>query len=185
MTVKDIIKLVCDFVGEGDIAQKLTLKQALSAAERRKVEQMTNCFNLVNQEIASDYLPLLKKETLKEETSMINFADLTETVVHILEIKNRFGISLKFRLFPNYAEISGRAKTVVYSFLPKELTQESEIEMLCGLSPRIYAYGVASEYLLIDGLTDDAEIWEERFKESLFMLSRKSGEHRLPRRKWL
>lgn len=185
MTVKDIIKLVCDIVGESEIAQKLCQQQPLSEAEQRKVDQMTNCFNLVNQEIASDYLPLLKKETLKEETSIVNYALLSETVVHILEVKNRFGISLKFRLFPNYAQVCGRAKTVVYSFLPKELTQESEVEMLCGLSPRVYAYGVASEYLLIDGLSEDAEIWEERFKESLFMLSRKSGEHCLPRRKWL
>ena len=57
-------------------------------------------------------------------------------------------------------------------------------EMFCGLSARVYAYGVASEFLLVDGVSEDAEIWEERFKESLFVLSRKRGEHKLPARSW-
>ena len=62
---------------------------------------------------------------------------------------------------------------------------EDEIEFFNGLSARIYAYGVASEFLLVSGVSSDAEIWEERFKESLFMLSRKHGEHLLPKRRWL
>ena len=53
-----------------------------------------------------------------------------------------------------------------------------------GLSARVLAYGTASEYLLVEGLSEDAEIWEDRFKRSLFMLSRKKGEHIMPRRRW-
>lgn len=185
MTVKDIIKLVCEFVGEREILYKLEDGGDLTEREQEKVNTMTRCFNLVNQEIASDYLPFITKETLNGKNSVINFADLQKTVIHIIEVKNRLGMSLQFRLFPDFVEVAGKAKTVVYSYLPDELSFDSTVEMLCGLSARVYAYGVASEYLLIDGVSEDAEIWEERFKQSLFVLSRKRGEHVLPKRRWL
>ncbi len=184
MTVKDILTLVCEFVGEREISKKIAAGGVLTTSEQEKVDCLTRCFNLVNQEIASDYLPFLTKESVDCE-SILNFSDLKKQVVHVYEIKNRFGMNLKFRLFPNFAEINGHARSVTYSFLPDELTLESTVDAPCNLSARIYAYGVASEYLLIDGLSEDAEIWENRFKESLFMLSRKHGEHVLPKRRWI
>lgn len=187
MTVKDIIKLVCDFVGEKEILKKLNSVETLNMSEREqeKLDLMTRCFNLVNQEIASDYLPFLTKETIDVENSILNFYDLSKTVVNVYEVRNKFGVNLKFTVYPNYIEINGKAKSIVYSFLPDDLGIDDEIEFFNGLSARVYAYGVASEFLLIDGLGEDAETWEERFKESLFVLSRKRGEHVLPKRRWI
>ena len=187
MTVKDIIKLVCEFVGEKEILSKLNSTEAVSYTDREqeKLDLMVQCFNLVNQEIASDYLPFLTKEEIDVKNSILNFSEFEKTVVNVYEVKNRFGTSLRFRLFPNYLEISGHAKSIVYSYLPDDKVLTDNVEMLNGLSARVYAYGVASEFLLIDGLSEDAEIWEERFKESLFVLSRKRGEHVLPRRSWI
>lgn len=185
MTVRDIIKLVCEFVGERELLAKLKSEQTqLTSREQEKLDIMVDCFNLVNQEIASDYLPFLTKEVIDIDNSILNFSELKKVVVNIYEIKNRFGINLKFKSFPSYVEIKGHAKQIVYSFLPADLVFEDEVEVFNGLSARVYAYGVASEFLLIDGLSEDAEIWEERFKESLFMLSRKRGEHRLLERSW-
>lgn len=185
MTVKDVLKLVCGFVGEREILQKLESDgMDFSAREEQKVSSMVKCFNLVMQEIASDYVPFLMKEEIDVENSILNFSQLKKSVVNVYEIRNRFGMSLKFKLFPEYVEIEGRAKSVVYSFLPDEKTIDDEVELYCGITSRVLAYGIASEYFLIEGISDDAEIWEERFKESLFVLSRKRGEHLLPRRKW-
>lgn len=184
MTVRDILKLVCEFVGERELAQKLATRQQLQEREQQKIEIMTNCFNLVNQEIASDYLPFLHKEEVDIEDGVLNFSSLKNKVINIYEIKNRFGFNLKFRNYPNFVEVFGKGKWVTYSFLPADKALDDEVEMFCGLSARVYAYGVVSEFLLVDGVSEDAEIWEERFKESLFVLSRKRGEHKLPARSW-
>lgn len=186
MTVKDILKLVCSFVGEREILEKFEAEDStFSAREEKKINSMVKCYNLVMQEIASDYLSLMIKEEIDVEDSILNFSDLSKFVVNIYEIKNRFGINLKFKLFPNYVEINGKAKSIVYSYLPDEKALDDEVELFYGLSARVIAYGVASEFLLIEGISEDAEIWEERFKESLFVLSRKRGEHVLPKRNWI
>lgn len=181
MKVLDIIKLVCEFVGEKELFSKLIVDEALNEKETEKVATMQRCFNLVNQEIASDFIPFLQKEQVCG--SFINFETLSKKMISIFQVKNRFGINLKFKIFPNYVEVYGCAKTIIYSYFPDELSLQDDVQMFCGLCARVYAYGVASEYLLICG-NDDAEIWENRFKDSLFVLSRKKGEHILPKRRW-
>ncbi len=184
MTVKDILKLVCEFVGEKELFASLNAGEgSFTKREQEKLDTMVRCFNLVNEEIASDYLPYLTKEEVEAKGEILSYSSLSKKVVHIYEIKNRFGMNLKFKLFPDFVEVFGKAKSVVYSFLPQPLSLEDTVEAFSGLTARIFAYGVASEYLLIDGL--DCEVWEERFKQSLFMLSRKMGEHTLPKRRWL
>ena len=185
MTVKGIIKLVCEFVGERELLQKLgTQNSVYTTRETEKLETLLKCFNLVNQEIASDYLPFLFEEEIDVKNSILNFGSLSKTVVAIYQVKDRFGFAVKFKNFPNHIEIYGHGKKIVYSYLPEELGLADTVEANNGLSERVYAYGVASEFLLVDGMSDDAEIWEERYKESLFMLSKRHGEHRLPRRRW-
>jgi len=185
MTVREIIKLVCEFVGEKEISIKFRDSQALTAKEKEKVDIMLNCFNLVNQEIASDYIPYMTKEEILVENSILNFQDLQRVPIHIYEVRSRFGFNLKFKLYPEYLEIFGKAKTIVYSYLPSDVSDlEAEVFLANGLSARVLAYGIASEFLLVEGLSEDAEIWEDRFKRSLFMLSRRKGEHIMPRRRW-
>ncbi len=184
MKVKEIIKQVCEFVGEVELLAKLEQPSAqFTLSEQRKLDTMQNCFNLVNQEIASDHLPFLTKENVDAQ-GVLAFSSLSKPVIHIYEIKNRFGLNMKFKTISDHVEFEGRAKSVLYSYLPSDLTLESEVTFMRGLSSRVYAYGIASEFLLVYGIGSDAEIWEEKFKEALFSLSQKRGEHVMPKRSW-
>ena len=185
MTLKDILKLVCEFVNEKEIVSKWENNESLTTKQSEKVGRMVKCFNLVNQEIASDFLPFLFEEAVNVTNGVLSYSTLTKNVINIYQLKDSLGRSLEFRNFPNYVEVKGVAKKVIYSFLPDELGLNDNVPTARGLTARVYAYGVACEYLLLEGFGSDAEIWEERFKESLFVLSRKRGEHRLPKRRFI
>lgn len=188
MKVKEILKLAVEFVGERQLLEKLQSQETsvqLDESEQAKMQTLLRCFNLVNQEIAGDYLPFLFKEAVSAQNGIIMFSSLNKKLVNVYEVKDRFGFNLPFRVISNCVEVEKKARSIVYSFLPENLEMEDEVEFFNGLSARVYAYGVASEFLLLNGLGSDAEIWEERFKESLFILSRKRGEHHLPKRSWL
>ena len=60
MLVKDIIKLACDFTGNENIAQKLEQSSSLESSEQETVDGLVKCFNLVNNEIASEFVPIKK-----------------------------------------------------------------------------------------------------------------------------
>ena len=184
MTVRDILVLVCEFVGEKELYVKLKSNLGLSEREQEKIDCMVDCFNLVRQEIASDYLPFLTKEEISVENSILHFSNLSKVLINVYQVKNWLGINLRFKIFPDFVEISGKAKTILYSYLPEDASLDDEVEVQNGLTARVFAYGVASEFLLVDGLGEDAEVWEERFKESLFILGRKRGSHIMPKRNW-
>lgn len=186
MKVKEIIAFACSFIGEQEIVKKLTSTEAVSLTdkEQEKVDTLVRCFNLVNQEIASDYLPFLYTEEIDIDNSILNYADLDKTIINVYAVKGTFNRNVKYKAYTNYIQIFGKAKSITYSYLPDKSELDDDVEFFNGLSARNYAYGIASEYLLCDGLSEDAEIWEERFKESLFVLSRKRSELKLPARRW-
>ena len=54
MKVKDVVILTCLFIGEKELATKLEDNTTLNDREQERVDTLVRCYNLVNQEIASD-----------------------------------------------------------------------------------------------------------------------------------
>ena len=72
---------------------------------------------------------------------------------------------------------------IIYQAEPAELAIDSEFYST--LPNRIYAYGIAREYYFQQTLFDEADIWEERFKNTLSIMARKRSETHIPKRRWL
>ncbi|MBQ8792130.1 MAG: hypothetical protein IJZ62_00725, partial [Clostridia bacterium] len=62
MKVKDVIIKACDFVNKDDLAKNLVNGSALSEEDLSLQEKLVKCFNLIREEIASEYQPILQVE---------------------------------------------------------------------------------------------------------------------------
>lgn len=186
MTVKEIVALTCDFVGEKELAIKLrsSESQTYSQHEQQKIDSFVRIFNLVNQEISSDYLPFVANEVFSSQKHSITLSSLKQTLVSVLKVYGVNKNEIAYKISNGAITSPNWIFEIDYLYTPKDLALDGAVEFENGLSGRVYAYGMASEYLLIDGISEDAEIWEKRFKESLFLLSRKKGEHVMPKRSW-
>ena len=69
--------------------------------------------------------------------------------------------------------------------MPDELSITDNVVFSNGLSARVFAYGIASEFFLVKGMSSNAQIFEEKFKNSLFAISQSKGERRMPKRRFL
>lgn len=188
MTAKDVIKVVCVFLQKEELLELEDLGGTAVATESqtKELEHMLRCLNLVVNEIASDYIPLLFKETVFPTGGQILLSSLTKNPIDILRVEDRFGIRVNYKLFPDYLEtIDGEVK-ILYSYEPTEATALSQTleNFSQKIGERVIAYGVAMEYCFICGLHDDASIWEKRFKDALLIASRKKSEIKLPKRRW-
>lgn len=183
MLLKDVIRLACDFTENETLATKIKGEVELSTEEAKVVEQLEKCFNLVNNEIASEFVPIKKIEQVEVSNGKIMFSSFSKKPFKILYVKNSLGRKIRFKVFENYIMALCKKAIVCYSTLPEDLTIDDEFDTF--LPERIYAYGVAREYYFLQTKFDDADIWEERFKNSLEILCRKSYCHKLPRRRWL
>lgn len=189
MTIKSILKIAGLFLGKNDVVSALDLQNLSSASQsiQDEINLLVKCLNLAYMEVASDYIPLLYKENITLEDGKLNFSGLTKTLIDVVSLKDKDGFRLKYKLFPSYLQTSENQVEITYSYQPTELTSVgSTIESFAGkISEKVLAFGTLMEYCFISGLYEDAEIWEKRFKDSLFVCSRKKSGMKLPSRRWI
>lgn len=171
MKVKNILTLACNFTDN----EKLI--------ENEETEKMLECFNLVRSEVACEYMPICESEEFEIKDFKLLLSNFKRKPLQILSVKDRFGRNLRFKVFPEYLIVYGSKAKITYTVQPEKVGAEDEIED--SLPERVYAYGVAREYLMREGMFEDAEIFEVRFKNSLKVLLHKRSETVLPRRRWL
>ena len=133
MTVKDIIKIVCEFIGREDILPNFENDKTFTTEEQEVIDFLVRAFNLVNQEIAGEYLPFLKEEDVDVNNSNLEFSSLSETVLCINKVEDSYGNFLQYKNFPNYIKVDGHAKKVNYSFLPENLEFGDNVVFFNGL----------------------------------------------------
>lgn len=182
MQVKDIIKLACSFTENEGLVSGIE-NNNLTSAQSLIVDSLVNCFNLVNNEIATQYIPYLKKESFQTSSFKVYFSSFTGSINEIISVKDSKGKNIKYKIFDDYIVALANEVEIVYSVKPQTLSLSSTFTSL--IPERVYAYGIAREYYFIQTLFDDANIWENRFKDSLKVLSRKKSEILMPSRRWL
>ena len=183
MKVKDIVVKACDFVGKDDLANALREGQDLSADFTALQNKLIKCFNLVREEIASEYQPLMQVEKFVVKNFKLEMSAFSKDVLEIYSIKDRYGRNVHYKIFDDYIFVCGKDVEVIYSTPASQLSIDDDFSS--NLPERVFAYGVAREFFFLNGLYEDANMWEDRFKGSLQILLRRKSEVRMPRRSWI
>ena len=194
MTIKDIVELASVYLQLEDVLSTSDFSSSLNANTNsqvtadelttRNINLLIRCTNLVLSEIATDFIKLKKQENVICEDNIIPYGAFSENVLDILKVKTQGEMPLKFKKRPDGLQVnhSGTVK-VEYSYLPSSYhTLTDEIVGFDLIPARIIAYGVASEYSFISGLTQEASLWDDRFKNAMLALTKKSGY--IPPRRW-
>ena len=182
MLVKDVIILACEFTENNELAKSLS-NNNLDEDQSLIVDSLVKCFNLVNNEICSEYMPLIKQEKVQMQDFKCQYSQLSNKVLDIISVVDRRGNKVKFKCFDNYFIAFANEVYVKYTYVSQDSHLEDEI--FTTIPERVYAYGVAREFYFMQTLFDEADVWEERFKNSLSILTRKKNEIIMPRRRWI
>lgn len=183
MLVKDILIYSCQFLDMGELADKLSQNAVLNEEEEKQVANLEKAFNLVREEISTELLPSIKAETVKTKNLKVLFSELSSFPVSIIAVKDNLGRNVRHRVMGDYLIAYANEVEIWYVAKPEILTKDDEFSST--LPERIYAYGVARESYIQKALYKDAEIWEERFKNSIEMLQPKKSGRKIAGRRWL
>lgn len=150
-----------------------------------ELDILLRCCNLVFCELSETEFPLRTTCELAVEGGKIAYDDLPEKVTDIYAVRAD-GASVPFRQFYDCITlpVSGKV-TVEYSFAPPAVTLDGQ-SPYSGNKPsaRLVAYGIAREYCLISGMTDDATLWDGRFTACAEEEAAVKRERRVRRRAW-
>ena len=186
MKINDILENVCSVIGLTDLKSALE-GNSLTTAQEKQANKFVEYFNRIQQEISTEFLMVLHKETVSSVGS-VSYSNLSEEVLDVIYIKDEKGKKIPFTVFPDHVSFDGKAVEVMYSYIPEGISLGDDILYLAPV--RIYVFGIAREYYFDEGLTDLATLYEQRFKSSIEMLVEKDKlshfkTRKMPARLWL
>lgn len=126
--------------------------------------------NTVIGEIACDFLPLKCVEDVTVgEDKAIRLASLQNEICDIFALKDGSGKPVRFESFYDRLVV---AKSGTYRLAYSKMPPEYRLsDTVCYtktiISTDVIAFGTARDFCLISGRTDEANIWEQRFKAEL------------------
>ena len=156
MKVKEIIELSAELLG-------IKLMD-------ENIETLLHCYNLVENELAVDYFPLLAMDKVYIKENKIKYIDLKKQVRRILKVQDYQNDEVKYNILPEYLELAknynGHLFFVKYHYIPEEKTIEDNCEYDNRMKQAL-KYGVCAEHCIMQGDFQSASIFDDKYKSEI------------------
>ena len=183
MKVKDIVLTAAGLLG---IAQEVRgYIDGEGNGGKANTESLLQAFNLIEGELALDYLPLLAEEIVAVEDGSVAYKKLSKTLARIIAVRDESGKDVRFTLLPTQLRVDEKRVKVEYAYLPESKDLDGETDYESRASVGLIAYGVAAAYCAARGLYAEAEFWDKKYKACLARICGKSRGGRIRGRTWV
>ena len=170
MTVKEILDIACTFVNRIDVKNYFSSSDGSEEAVKGS-EIFIDLLNVVINELACTYVPMITSEELAVTNGRIYYKDLKEKAVKIIKVTDMNNCEVDYKYAYQYITVDLPFVTVIYEYSPKKVGLNDEVGYLEKDVPaRVIAYGVAAEYLLVNGDFDEAVTWHKRYTDAIASL---------------
>ena len=187
MNVKDIISAAATLLSREDICTYLTEGTAEDLTPTQKdTDIILRCFNLVENEIALEYKPLIFRESITSADGIINFDTLEKPILDVVRIEDESGNKINYKLYHTYLKTKPENCIIYYSYIPEKKQIGGVSDYTDSDMPqRVIAMGIACEFSLISAMYDEAVMWDKRYKDSLERICSKKIKKVMPARRWI
>lgn len=129
---------------------------------------LLNSYNLIEVELATDYLPLTKSEVIQMKDSKIYYSDFSKMPIRVKGVFVAPQVSAKYHLFPEYISVISAANSAVvdYSYIPDK-KKEADVSDYADSCKLLFEYGICSEYCLQIGDYEQASIWHSHYSRQI------------------
>ena len=193
MKVVDILKVASNYL---NIVDELSVcfednneTVTLPTDTQKKLNRLLLSLNNVVNELFLTKFAL--RETYQVSSSFgqmnVNLKEKTgKTINKILRVYNVYDEDLVFADVDGEVYFKGNGGKIFidYTFVPPILSLNDDVKYLNGISSRILALGVASEYLNLNEIYDDAENFREQFESGLSN-TLQGAVGKMPIKRWL
>lgn len=198
MKLRDIIKLSSIMLNLEDILNSEKLYDETFVIENeqevikgnddveKEINLLIRCFNLVYNEIATDYFPLIKMEEIEVSKGFFNLNRLENRFYKFVKLEDKNSVSINCKIYDNILYAKDGKFKLIYGYIPNKVGLNDEIINFNGkLDERIFALGLNKEYCFIGGLYEEAKSYKTKFEEGLKSISAIKKNITMPKRRWI
>ena len=189
VSYRDCLSAAAEFLRLDSVAKALKdgTQDELNESDSADLELLLSCAGFVADEIAAEYIPLYRTETVSVKNGKIGISALGRTATDIVSVcvdgaKKRFAV-LRDEIVLSDKK-SGSA-SVTYCTVPQKPQIDGTLPWPGdSVSARIVGYGIACEYCIVNGMSE-ATLWDKRYKDALAATRRTRREMRVKKRRWI
>ncbi len=187
MTVKDILITASTLLNRNDIKNYIN---GNAVDNYNQVEEdfnlLLNCYNLVEEEISTDYFRLKDTQTFTVVDGVVKCEDFKNNVLSVLSVKNLNGNAVNAEIKPDGIYTRENVIVVEYTFVAPFKTLEDKSSFInTTITKRALAYGAITEYSLIKGDYEEAVTWHKKYITALTSSLANKKVKKIKERKWL
>lgn len=163
--------------GTGEITEEVELE----------VNKILKAINNVIEQLAFNFLNFKTQETVLIEDKNFDLSLLSHKFLKVCKLESELNNKkLKFEIDGNYIKTDFNGNAVMeYFYIPDKVTKlNDKILIDSKVSESVFVLGVITEYCFINGLFDDAKVWEEKFLKELNKVIKFNKNFYLPKRGW-
>ena len=182
MKVKDIILTASSYLGVEEKVRDFIEHRVPSCKEG---ELLLRCYNLIEKEVAQDYIPLIIEETFQTETGAVYYNQFSEQAVRVIKTQDSYGNDIACTLFPEYLKTQAGTIVIRYAYKPTDKTVDDDCAFDLRVSQSLLVYGVLTEYCLANGLFEESAVWDKKYKDAVAAAYRAKPAKRISARRWI
>ena len=174
MTLKQIIANAATILGLGDVVDLVRRNRpADELLANTNYSLLLRCMALVCSKIAANQFELVHGQEFNVSVlRRIYLTDLEHNLISIKRVQHN-GRDVDFELHLNFIQVPPGRIRLTYTFSPR--IKDGSEQNPFPLPPEILEYGVLSEYAFINGMFNEAMVWNEKMGELLFSSLHKTG----------
>ena len=168
MTVKEVLALAAEHLQRPDLLKELEEydgKRTLSG----ELASLLRCYNLTENELALDYIPVRAEEEFAVEDHLIPWSRFSHAPAGVRAVL-RAGREIAFepRKEGLFLPTAGSGRVCVrYCYSPEPKEPGDEGEFGGPVSARLLSFGVAREFCLSRGMFEEAKLWDSRYRAAV------------------
>lgn len=169
MIVKEILLSTATCLGREDIVAYLNGNtENVNEETINAVSVMVSLINIVLNELAATYIPMVKTEGLAFSANKFLFADLSENIIEVEDVFDDYGNKVNYKISGEYLVADIKTGVIKYHYLPKNYDLNDMIGYretdVCKMT---LVAGLAAEFSISEGLFDEAVMWHNRFVDGV------------------
>ncbi len=165
MRIKEVVLLAAELLGielsEEDFKEELLQGEAAT---------LLQCYHLIENEVALDYFPLKRTDVLGVKEGKTAYTEFPCAPVAVCSVRDKeTGAKVRYTVGYDGLRFREPVKSVEieYTYAPEKRGIGDETAFGENISPRLLAFGIASEYCLIAHRYADGKMWGERYRDAL------------------
>lgn len=170
MTVKQILQQTATLSGREDVVEYLTSNIGATEDTLASVNVMVRLLNMVVSELSASFIPLITLEEI-DESQKISYVDLSKRALEILNVYDKDGNELTFKVNYDCVQVQGVAKSIRYKYSPDSYGINDNVDYTEKEIPSaVLSYGLAAEFALSEGDFERACSMHDRYVEGVHAL---------------